>query len=293
MLTSRLLVHPSDVGRKERAMISPQKLDEVIALVNAYLAEEAHAGFPGLNRCPSTDTIKFLDYFATLGAADRDALLQSIARVTGGGFFIYQRDVLEQVRQLAMTDPVIQRYRAALLSAHYTMGMRYCGLRMAKAMLNDAVSVAMMAKTRATLDFTPRDELPAVLVPDPNFARVLPAKAPLLRPMINEAFEAMFATEKKKQPGGETIYSGMFEDTLINVGIDYASRSYQLRYGVGIPDDSKTIFTSRLDYTFENLWAAGQGWDCLTEENAERSIALLCDYVARLVRLRNAVRDLL
>ena len=56
---------------------------------------------------------------------------------------------------------------------------------------------------------------------------------------------------------------------------------------------SKTIFTSRLDYTYEGLWAGGTGWDYLTEENAERSIALLCDFVARLVRLRNAVRDLL
>jgi hypothetical protein len=274
-------------------MISPQKLDEVVALVKAYLADEANAGFPRLSACPSSDTIKFLDCFGTLGAADRDAVLQSLARIKGGGFFVYQREVMEQVRQLAMSDPTTQRYRAAMQSPVYTMGMRYSGLRMAKAMLSDAVSVAMKAQTRAKLDFTPRDDVPAVLVPDPNFARVLPAKAPLLRPMINKAFKAMFATEKKTQPGGETIYSGLFEDTLIQVGIDYASRFYQLRYGVGIPDDSKTIFTSRLDYTYENLWAAGQGWDYLTEENAERSIVLLCDYVARLVRLRNAVRDVL
>ena len=55
-------------------MISPQKLDEVVALVKTYLTEEADAGFPRLSLCPSSYTIKFLDCFATLGAADARAL---------------------------------------------------------------------------------------------------------------------------------------------------------------------------------------------------------------------------
>jgi hypothetical protein len=271
----------------------PQKLDEVCALVKATLVEEADAGFPRLSLCPSSYTIKFLDCLATLEQPDRDALLQSLARIGGGRFFIHQRELMEQVRALAMDDPATRRYRAAMQFPLYTMGMRHEGLRMTKAILNDPMSVAMLAQARAKLDFTPRDDLPAALVPDPDWARIIPAKAPLLRPMINKAFKEMFATEKKKLPGGETVYSGLFENTLINVGIDFGSRMHQLRYGVGIPDDSKTIFTSRLDYTYEGLWAASTGWDYLTEENAERSIALLCDFVARLVRLRNAVRDLL
>jgi hypothetical protein len=294
MLTSRFSsCIRSMSGDKEHAVILPQKLDEVCALVKATLAEEADAGFPRLSLCPSSYAIKFLDCFATLEQPDRDALLQSLARIGGGRFFIHQREVMEQVRALAMDDPATQRYRAAMQSPLYMMGMRHEGLRMTKAILNDPMSVAMRAQTRAKLDFTPRDDLPAALVPDPDFARIIPAKAPLLRPMINKAFKEMFATEKKKLPGGETVYSGLFENTLIDVGIDFGSRMHQLRYGVGIPDDSKTIFTSRLDYTYEGLWAGGTGWDYLTEENAERSIALLCDFVARLVRLRNAVRDLL
>ncbi len=187
-------------------MISPQKLDEVVALVKTYLTEEADAGFPRLSLCPSSYTIKFLDCFATLGAADRGALLQSLARIQGGRFFIHQREIMEQVRQVAMSDPTTPSYRAAMQSPVYTMGMRHIGLRMAKAMLSDAMSVAMMAQTRAELDFTPRDDLPAALVPDPHFERIFPAKAPLLRPMINKAFKDMFATEKKKLPGGETVY---------------------------------------------------------------------------------------
>src|SRR5258708_19852387 len=169
-------------GDKEHAVISPQKLDEVCALVKATLAEEANAGFPRLSQCPSSYTIKFLDCFATLGQPDRDALLQSLARIGGGRFFIHQREVMEQVRALAMTDPATERYRAAMQSPLYMMGMRHEGLRMTKAILNDPISVAMRAQTRAKLDFTPRDDLPAGPVPPPRFTRIIPPQAPLFPP---------------------------------------------------------------------------------------------------------------
>lgn len=66
------------------------------------------------------------------------------------------------------------------------------------------------AQVRARLDFTPRDDLPPELVPDADFTRIMPAKAPLLRKLVDGAFKQMFATEKKKQPGGETIYTGSY-----------------------------------------------------------------------------------
>jgi hypothetical protein len=47
MLTSRFSsCIRSRSGDKEQAVISPQKLDEVCALVKATLTEEADAGFP-------------------------------------------------------------------------------------------------------------------------------------------------------------------------------------------------------------------------------------------------------
>src|SRR5260370_37097054 len=140
-------------GEWEHAVISPQKLDEVVALVKTYLSEEADAGFPRLSLCPSSYTIKFLDCFATLGAADRGVLLQSLARIHGGRFFIHQREIMEQVRHVAMSDPTTQCYRAALQSPVYTMGMRHSGLRAAKAMSYDAMSGAARAQPRAQLAF--------------------------------------------------------------------------------------------------------------------------------------------
>jgi hypothetical protein len=262
--------------------MSLQKLDDVSALLRVHLAEEVQAGFPTLSRIPSTGAIKFLDHFSTLTAADADSLLNALARIVAMRFL----SPLELLN-LANTDPALLRYRAAMQSMPFSMGLRYQGLRMRRAMLSDRMTVEMMAKTRATLDFTPRDDMPAVLVPDPDSANLKPAKAPLLRKLIGQKFKELFAAGKRKLPGGETVYAGVLQGTNITVRIVFAGMGLQLRYGVHIPDETKTVFVFGIGY--EDLWAAGPDWDYLTEENAEASIHLLCDLVVHVVRLRNSV----
>jgi hypothetical protein len=270
--------------------MSLQKLDDVSALLKAHLDGEAQEGFPRLTRTPSSGTIQFLDYFATLAAADRDSLLAVHAEIDALNFFPAPA-VRERVEALMTTNPALISYRQTMQSAPFTMGLRYVGLRMLKSMLGDPMTRKMMARTRATLDFIPRDDLPAALVPDPDPAHLQPAKAPLLRKLINEAFPKLFATGKQQRPGGETEYIGALEGTGIQVTIDFSARGPQLRYGVKIPDETKTVFVWGLMY--ENLWAAVPGWDYLTEENAEPSIRLLCENIAQIVLLRNRVLDLL
>ena len=83
----------------------------------------------------------------------------------------------------------------------------------------------------------------------------------------------------------------MLEGTDVKVIIDFNARGLQLRYGVKIPDETKTVFVWGLQY--ESLRAAAPGWDYLTEENAEASIRLLCENIAQIVLLRNRVFDML
>ena len=263
-----------------------ENLDQVSALLKAHLTEEARAGFPMLIRIPSTGTIRSLDYAATLTAADLDSLLNAFARADAMKFFP-RLATPDQMLNFANTDAALLHYRNAMQSAPFTMGLRYLDLRMMKAMLSDRMSVEMMAQTRATLDFIPRDDMPVTLVADPDPAHLKPAKAPLLRKLIDKAFKDMFAEGKQKLPGGETGYTGVFENTNITVWIDFAARGLQLRYGVSIPDATKTVFVSRLAY--EDLCGGVVGWDYLTEENAEASIHLMCELVARVVRVRNAL----
>jgi hypothetical protein len=263
------------------------KLDDVGALLRAHLAEEVETGFPNLSRIPSSSMIKFLDYASTISTVERDELVSTFARLGALRFFLTLAAVRDEISALATTDPALLRYHAATQSAAFTMGLRYEGLRMVKAMLGDRMTVEMMAQTRAKLDFIPRDDPPAHLVPDPDPAHLKPAKAPLLRKLIVVEFKDLFTGAKRKLPGGETGYEGVFQGTNFTVWIGFAGMGLQLRYGVSIPDETKTVFVSRLAY--EDLWAPGPGWDYLTEENAEASIQLLRELVEQVIRLRNGV----
>src|SRR5258705_6065892 len=154
-----------------------------------------------------------------------------------------------------------------MLSAPFTMGMRYQGLRMLKAMLTDPVSIEMIAKTRATLDFTPRDDAPLALVPDLEVDHLKPSKAPLLRKLLDRAFMNLFATGKEKRAGGETGYTGQIEGTTLTARIDFAAMGLQLRYGVSIPGGTKRLFAWGMQY--EDLWGAGSSLDDLSHEYAK------------------------
>jgi hypothetical protein len=59
----------------------------IAALLLADFKAEAEAGFPTVRRIPSTDAVKFLDYFATLNSAKAAALLDALARSHAVQFF--------------------------------------------------------------------------------------------------------------------------------------------------------------------------------------------------------------
>ena len=53
----------------------------------------------------------------------------------------------------------------------------------------------------------------------------------------------------------------------------FPNRGPQLMHHVRIPDETKTIFAHYVAY--DTMIAVSPGWDYITEENAEASIALL------------------
>src|SRR6266702_3288293 len=266
------------------------RLDEVTAVMRTDLVAEADSGFARLRRIPSSGTIRFLDYFSSLAPAERSSLLDSHARAAAMTFCPTVAGY-DSILELVNTDPALVAQHKALSSPWYSMGLRYEGLRMRKAMMSDAMSVEMMAKTRASLDFTPRDDMPPELVADPDLANVKPAKAPQMRKLIEAAFKKLFAPQKRKLAGGSTAYTGVLLGAETTVWIDYAGMGMQLLHGVSIPDEMRRVLVARL--TYESLWGAGRGWDYITEENAEASMQLLYELIVNVVRLRCQVLDLI
>src|SRR5262245_53930782 len=163
--------------------MAPLDMDRVSVLLRTRFAEEADAGFPTLRRIPSSGVIKWLDYVETLKANDRESLLDALAR-TGALRFFHPAMVRERYDHLA-SDPAFQQYLAAMQSPPFTMGLRYWGIPMRQQILKDAASVEMMKRTRATLDFTPRDDVPETLVTHPDTTNLENPKAPLLRKLID------------------------------------------------------------------------------------------------------------
>jgi hypothetical protein len=264
-------------------------LSNVAMLLRSDFAQEAATGFPRLARIPCTSVIKFLDYFEAQAPADRQPLLDVLARFSAMKFFPPQL-ISRQYQELRTSNPAYVRFWAAMQSERFAHGYRYEGVKMTRMMVRDVETVAAITKVRAGLDWQPRDDPPAALVPDPDLTHLNPAKAPLLRKLVKQAFTRLFAAEAKKLPGGETGYTGTIDGTKLTVWVDFGSMSAQLRYGVSIPDEQRRIFVSRLSY--DDLWITNLGWDYLTEENAAPSIELLCEQISYLAGLTHRIAEL-
>jgi len=110
---------------------------------------------------------------------------------------------------------------------------------MAKAVLNDAQSVAMMQQTRSTLDYVPRDDAPVSLVNDADVTKLHPAKAPQLKKLVKPRLQSLLGAKEERMPGGTMKYDGALDGTPVKVRVDYAARDVQMIYAVSIPDPER------------------------------------------------------
>ena len=98
-------------------------LSSIAALLRADFALEADAGFPTVKRIPSTETVKFLDYFAALEPDGRGPLLDVTARLGAIQFYPSPQAYQEAV-DLNASNAAIVQLRTALQSGHFAYGLR-------------------------------------------------------------------------------------------------------------------------------------------------------------------------
>ena len=264
-------------------------MEQVVSLIREHMHAEADAAYPLLRRIPSTRATACFDYLERISPAERDELLEARARVAALGFVLTPA-AQQEILQLVNSNPALVRYREAMLRGPLAMGLRYQSIRMAKAVLNDPQSVAMMQKMRSTLDYVPRDDAPVPLVNDPDVSQLHPAKAPQLKKLVKPLLQSLLGATEEKMPGGTMKYDGALDGTPVKVRADYAARDVQMIYAVSIPDPERKVVVIGTGY--EHFFGIGGGWDYITEENAEASIGLLPELLRRLVTLRNDVKRL-
>jgi hypothetical protein len=266
-----------------------ERVSDIAALVRAELAREAGAGFPTLLRVSSTGVVKFLDFFDTLAPADRAPLLDTLARL--GALHFFPAPLIARAHeQVRTTDPALPRLSAAMQGPEFAHGFRYGDLRMTRMMLNDRESVARIAETRSKLDFQPRDDLPERFVGTTPIRDIRPAKAPLLRKLLNPMLTRRLSTTAQKRPGGELVYEGAIGPVPLRVSIIFSNMYGQMHYAVTWSMRERTLLAQRL--TYEALWGANTGWDYLTEENAAASIEVLDELLVRLAQLFERIAEL-
>jgi hypothetical protein len=261
-------------------------LPRATELIRAHMTAEAASGFARLRRIPSSHMIKRLDYFDILAPDTQSAWLDASAEAAARLFYLalLPRDeiVAPDERKAALLG-----IRTSILSQQFGFGLRYMGLHMRRALLNDAESVMMLARARIGINFVPRDDMPPHLVADPDPARWATAKAPQLRKLVDAAFKARFAATKEKKLGGLMVHTGVCEGLPLTVEVDYAARAIQVRYGITLADQASGARVRH--FAYEQMWGAAAHWDYITEENAAPAVELLCDLVAESVRLFAAV----
>src|SRR5262249_31072530 len=153
----------------------------------------------------STRATACFDYLDGLSPAGREELLEARARVAALGFVLtpaIQQDIL----QLVNSNRALVKYREAMLQGPLAVGLRYQSIRMAKAMLNDPQSVAMMQHARSTLGYVPRDDAPVPLVNDTDVTKLHPAKAPQLKKLVKPLLQTLLGATEEKMPGGTMKY---------------------------------------------------------------------------------------
>src|SRR5262249_10096861 len=199
------------------------EMEQIVSLIRDHMHAEADASYPLLRRIPSTHATACFDYLESISPAEREELLEARARVTALGF-VLTPSAQQEILQLANSNPALVKYREAMLWGPLAVGLRYQSIRMAKAVLNDAQSVAMMLQTRSTLDYVPRDDAPVPLVNDADVTKLHPAKAPQLKKLVKPLLQGLLGAKEERVRGGTMKYDGTLDETPVKVRVDYAAR---------------------------------------------------------------------
>jgi hypothetical protein len=268
----------SGVVRIQGVVVSDSRRNGT-ALLRAEFAAEVASGFPRLRRIPQTDVIWFLDYFASLPGAEREALLDVLADSAAMAFGPPTQPTLNE-RGTVKIPPALERMCQARQSPGGKGGTRYTDMKMmcADPALRQAGAYhPSWSERMSALHFQPRPDL----LPDPDQMKA--AKAPLVRKLVNTALTQSLGLRNEKRPGEGGRFLGRCGGCAVAVHVDFGGMLSQLGYRVTLKSPEGRLLAWQLSY--ERLWGTDGRWDYLTEENATRCVTFFAEQVAYLADL--------
>jgi hypothetical protein len=244
-------------------MSTTESRDAVTSFLRAEFRREQASGYALLRLIPSTSVRKFLDYFAALDSADRDALSEALAQVALFSFF-------PTPPHPSLSDNVA--YKRYTDSMALMWDLRYEGTRGLRMLL---------AEARMSPDPAFAGELTKEMME--MIRAIKPVKAPEIRRVVKLALSQLFAPIDITHAGSDWHYEGLYQGREICVAIDYGG-SAQLRYEVSIRDKERRIKLEGLSYE-RIMGLSFAAWNCLEQSNLDQSIALFKDLIAYCIEL--------
>lgn len=243
-------------------------LEQSRQILREELSAEASAGFPLLSKIPATHIVQFVDYCNSLEPTQQAALIDALVLAQTGDEPGYT------------PQPEIEQMRAVLRGpGPFVGGWRYTDIRFLHQMprIPEYGGVDNWLRHFSGLALQPRSDL---LSDTANFT---PAKAPLLRKLVAAAL-APIGFKASRFAGSNRYLS----DDGVLVDCDFGARCGQLRWRIARGARRATHTLLELQWQcWEKSWCLPSDWNYLTEQNAERSVALLPTLIERTIALED------
>jgi hypothetical protein len=201
----------------------------VIPFLRSELGAEAGSGFARLRRIPQTDIIWFLDYFANLATAEQELLLDALAESGAMAFMPPGVQKLNAIGTVDAPEPLARMCEIRNRPGGKG-GTRYTDLKMLSAdpaLREPGMYHASWREHLTELHFQPRSDLL------PDLGQLKPAKAPLLRKLVNAVLTKTLGLRKETKPG-VLKYVGRYCDGELMIWVDFGGMLSQLGYSISL-----------------------------------------------------------
>ena len=245
---------------------------DLVEWLRSEFTAEQNCGFERLKRIPDTRVVRFLDHFIDLDIEKQAALMAILVEWSSYNLIG------------TPPNPIYEQFVEATSFLNRISGLRYTGVSLLSGLAKECTFGALPAHFEARGCTGVALELPTNLVR--SFADLVPVKPARLRRLVNSALAELFAPLVTDIGSEIWRYEGTLEGALVKLDIRFSGRMGrpQLAYNTAVRSEGRALGSPNL--CFESILGVGLGqWDFITEENAERSVSLLIEFIAWLARL--------
>lgn len=257
--------------------LDPQRID-------AHRRAQAEYGFTLLKNCPNTSAVHLVRIFERMNPNDLNELFDEWAKY----------DLLDQSYALSSEEhqkqqaqfPAIAKLRDAKGHALSDRTISTLPVKVVAGSVNDpavgGTTEAWAAYLHLPTEAAEFTTLHATAVED-----LVPIPPRSLRIKLRKSLADRFDAVEERLSTETTRYTGQSSDWKIAVDVTFVSnrgwrRQHQFNYGIWLGP----ISGGRLHIQgYEALWGIQSEWDYITVENADRSLAALCDLVEVMIDL--------